>query len=69
MMRVSVKSNITGNMKQAEYTGRELLHSREDELVEEITRCDCKPEVDATCVDCECYKEWEDYIIFFEDGF
>ncbi len=62
MMRVSVKSNITGNMKRAEYTGRELLHSREDELVEEITICDCK-------LDCECYKEWEDYTIYFEDGF
>ncbi|WCS67914.1 hypothetical protein Goe26_00020 [Bacillus phage vB_BsuM-Goe26] len=68
-MKVSVKSNITGKWKQAEYTGRELLYACEDELVEALTRCDCKPEGESAFVDCECYKEWEDYAIYFEDGF
>lgn len=66
-MKVSVKSNKTGRKLTSIYFGRELLAIDEQSLVEEMTQCDCQPVGETNVVECNCYEEWEEYELTFED--
>lgn len=61
MIKIIIKSNKTGRTVEGEYTAKELLDSYEDEIVEQLTECDCQPIGETNVVECNCCEEWEDY--------
>ncbi|MDQ0927741.1 hypothetical protein QFZ25_001801 [Bacillus atrophaeus] len=68
MIAVTVKSKKTGEVKTEVYTARELLETFEDDLVSDLTQCDCPLAPESYEVDCNCYEDWEEYEIYFCDG-
>ncbi|MEC2137378.1 acetyltransferase [Bacillus subtilis] len=69
MIEVTVKSKISGRFKTGSFTARELLHTYEDDLVCNLTQCNCQPVGETYVVECNCDEEWEEYDLFFSDGF
>ncbi|MCI3197685.1 hypothetical protein GXP75_18835 [Bacillus sp. HU-1818] len=67
MIAVTVKSKKTGEVKTEVYTGRELLETYEDDLVSNLTQCDCPLSPESNELDCCCCDDWEEYEIFFCD--
>lgn len=65
MIEVAVKSRITGKVKTALYSPKELLETFEDDLVCDLTACDCPLYPESYEPDCNCADEWEDYEISF----
>lgn len=63
MIEVVVKSKKTGDVKRGHFTARELLQRDEEDIVSTITDCDCQQ------TECNCNEEWEEYVLFFNDGF
>lgn len=68
-MKVPVKviSNETGRVVEGTYTARRILDMYEEELVDDLTKCDCEPIGETNVVDCSCYEEWEDYQLLIGD--
>lgn len=66
-IRVTVKSKKIGKIAEDIYTPKELLEKSEDEIVEELTMCDCEPDGDSLYTDCSCYEEWYDYELTIEE--
>lgn len=65
---IEVKSNITGFTVAGEYTFRELLDLSEEDIVDQLTQCDCEPVGETYVVECNCCDMWEDYkFIILED--
>lgn len=63
MIEIIVKSNISGREKKSSYTARQLIDKSEDEIVDEMTECDCQPIGETNVVECNCADEWDDYIM------
>lgn len=66
-IKVSVKSKTTGRIAEDLYTPKELLEKSEDEIIEELTMCDCEPDGDSMYTDCSCYEEWGDCELTIEE--
>lgn len=69
MIEVTVRSEKTGSVKTGSFSARELLQRDEEDIVETLTQCDCQPVGETYVVECNCYEEWEEYVLFFSDGF
>lgn len=63
MIEIIVKSKISGRERKASYTARQLIDKYEDEIVEEMTMCDCEPIGETNYTDCNCGDEWEEYVM------
>ncbi|EKN40692.1 hypothetical protein [Clostridium botulinum] len=63
MIEIILKSNITERVIKSTYTGQQLLEMNEEEIVDEMTKCDCKPIGETNTVECNCYEEWQDYTL------
>ncbi len=65
---IRITSNITGRTLSSDYTIADLIcMSGEEELVENMTACNCKSVVDYTYTECNCDDEWSDYQINYEE--
>ena len=62
-IRVEVKSDITGRVASSVFTLKEIFENCGDDMVEEITRCDCQPSIESNVVECNCDDEWYGYKI------
>ncbi|MGF2740884.1 acetyltransferase [Bacillus amyloliquefaciens] len=69
MIEVTVKSKISGRIKRGSFTARQLLDTYEDDLVCNLTKCDCQPVGETYVVECNCCEEWEEYEVSFSDGY
>lgn len=69
MIEVTVKSKKTGEVKRGSYSARELLQTYEDDLVFDLTQCDCQPVGETNVIECNCCEEWEEYVLYFSDGY
>ena len=67
MIKVTILSNTSGRTKKATYTATELMQKDEDQIVEEITMCDCQPVGETNNTECNCSDEWDDYEILVEE--
>ncbi|MFY0744797.1 acetyltransferase [Solibacillus silvestris] len=69
MIQLTLTSNKTGRVIKRSYTGRQLLESDEQSVVEEMSECDCamKPRGETNVIECDCYEEWEDYTLVIGD--
>lgn len=63
MIEVVVMSKKTRAIKRGYFTARELLQRDEEDIVGTITDCNCQQ------TECNCSEEWEEYVLFFNDGF
>ncbi|WP_255287657.1 hypothetical protein [Bacillus thuringiensis] len=63
MIEVTLKSNVSGRIIEQLYEARQILALHEEELVSEMTSCDCQPIGETNVVECNCDSEWEDYIL------
>ncbi|QDH49421.1 hypothetical protein PHIREBALL_147 [Bacillus phage Phireball] len=61
-----VITNDKGKNRVGTYTLENLLHTTEEELVEELTQCDCQPVGESYHVECNCEDEWEDFKLSVE---
>lgn len=68
MNNVTIKSSLTGRVVTATVTPLFLLENDEETLVQNLTDCGCQPVGETNVVDCECYLEWEDCTITFEEN-
>lgn len=58
---VQVKSNITGRIVNGVYSPRQLLDFLdEDDLITNLTRCNCEPIGETNYTECNCMDEWDD---------
>lgn len=69
MIQLTLTSNVTGRVIKSSYTGRQLLDSDEQSIVEEISKCDCDmlPRGETNVVECKCDDEWFDYTLVVGD--
>jgi hypothetical protein len=66
MIEVTLKSNTSGRIIKSTYTARQLLDfSGEEDLVFEMSKCDCQAIGETYVVECNCEQEWEDYTLTF----
>ena len=68
MIKVTVQSAATSRVRESSYTPNTLVNKfiDEDDLVADVTRCECEPIGETNVVECNCEKEWETYEIFYE---
>ncbi|MGN7308555.1 acetyltransferase [Bacillus subtilis] len=69
MIKITVISKKTGKVKRGTYSARELLQRDEEDIVDQLTKCDCQPVGETNVVECNCCEEWEEYVLYFEDGY
>lgn len=62
-MEIILISNKTGRTRVTEMTGRQLLETNEDDLVDKMAECDCEPTGDSMFTECDCFDEWMDYML------
>ncbi|MCY8081747.1 acetyltransferase [Bacillus inaquosorum] len=68
MIEVTVKSKKTGKVKRGSYSARELLQSNEEDIIDDMTKCDCQPVGETYVVECNCCEEWEEYDLEIKEG-
>ncbi len=61
-----VIENNEGDKRVGTYTLEDLLNTNEDDLVEELTRCDCEPIGECNYAECNCEDKWDDFTISVE---
>ena len=61
MIEILIKSNSTNREVKASYTARQLIDKDEEDIVEEMTICDCQPIGETCFTECDCSDEWDDY--------
>ena len=67
MIPVKIKSDASGRVVNGEYTAKQLLDfCGEEELVQNLTQCDCQSVGETNVVECNCEEEWEDYELFLD---
>ncbi|MFV1457707.1 acetyltransferase [Bacillus mycoides] len=67
MIPVKIKSNASGRVISGTYTPKQLVDFLgEEELVEDLTKCDCQSIGETNVVECNCESEWEDYELFLD---
>ena len=62
MITIQVKSMKTGRVMSGKCTLREIFTRCNEEIIEEITMCDCQPVGESNVISCNCYEEWLDDI-------
>jgi len=67
MIEITIKSNLSGREVKASYTARQLINKDEDQIVEEMTICDCQPIGETNITECDCSDEWDDYTMIVEN--
>lgn len=66
-VRVIITSKISGRIKEDIVTYKFFIGKDEYEIVESLTECDCQPTGLTMHTDCDCYEEWCEYDIEFEE--
>ena len=61
MIEIIVRSNLSGRIVKSSYTARRLVEKDEDQIIEEMTICDCQPIGETSFTECNCSDEWDDY--------
>lgn len=57
---VKITSTITGRVVQKYVTPRQLLDFLdEDDMVDNLTMCNCQPIGETYVIDCDCNEEWD----------
>lgn len=68
LIPVKVKSNITGRIARGSFTARHLLDFLdEDELITNLTMCNCQPIGETNYTECNCGDEWMDCEVWIGD--
>ncbi|AGI12201.1 hypothetical protein BCPG3_182 [Bacillus phage BCPG3] len=65
-VRIVVK-NSEGDARVGTYTLENLLHTTEEELIEELTACECEPVGESYHVECNCEDKWDDVTLHVEN--
>lgn len=65
MVEITLESKITGRVIKLSYTARQLFEKfiDEEELMQDMSKCDCQPIGETNVIDCGCNEEWEDYVV------
>lgn len=67
MVRATLTSRVSGRVIVRSYTPRQILDFLdEEELVSDMTECNCQPIGETNVVECNCDSEWEDYVLELE---
>ncbi|MCY8318283.1 acetyltransferase [Bacillus vallismortis] len=69
MIEVTVSSKKTGGVRRGTFSARELLQRNEEDIVDTLTQCDCQPIGETYVIECNCCEEWEEYDLYFSDGY
>lgn len=68
LIPVKVASKVTGKIATGSFTARHLLDFLdEDDLVTNLTMCDCQPIGETNYTECNCGDEWEDFELLIGD--
>lgn len=66
-----LKNNKTGEIIQTSYSARNLVsHGGEDLLIENIIEnhvCHCNSVGETNVIECDCWEQWEDCTLIFDD--
>ncbi|MEK4419870.1 MULTISPECIES: acetyltransferase [Bacillus] len=68
MIKITVISKKTGKVERGIYSARELLQRDEEDIVDQLTKCDCQPVGETNVVECNCCEEWEEYDLYIQEG-
>jgi hypothetical protein len=65
MIQAIVISKKTGRTIKRSYTAKQLLEDffGGDDLMQNMTECDCQPVGETNVVECNCCEEWFDYTL------
>ncbi|MFI8680371.1 acetyltransferase [Bacillus thuringiensis] len=67
MVRATLTSRVSGRDIVRSYTPRQILDFLdEEELVADMTECNCQPIGETNVVECNCDSEWEEYVLELE---
>lgn len=65
---IRVISNKTNRVVEGSFTPRQILNMfDEEDLITNLTMCDCRPIGETNVIECNCEEEWEDYELFIGD--
>lgn len=67
MFEIKIKSKKTGKEKSIDCTLKELLKNGIDDIVDNLTECDCEPTSESNILECNCYEEWNDIELEIKD--
>lgn len=71
MVEIKVKSLETGRVKSGKISLVDLFKKWNENIIEDITMCNCEPVGETNLVECGCYEEWAGDIeikIRYENG-
>ena len=67
MVSATLTSKISRRVIVRSYTPRQILDFLdEEELVLNMTECNCQPIGETNVVECNCDSEWEEYVLELE---
>lgn len=70
LIPVKAVSKISGKVATGSFTARHILEFLDaDELVTNLTMCDCEPVGETNYTECNCDEEWYDFYLCIGDEF
>lgn len=68
LITAKVTSKVSNRVVYGIFTARQLLDFLDkDELVTNLTKCNCEPVGETNYTECNCGDEWEDYELVLGD--